>query len=110
MIVYLLWDLGSNAVAHDPLARAADGLCPLAVYRSMAFAGRAADRARAMGMRVEIRPDALGGEPVAAELDELEPTGGHPLRRESSPFVGPAVAALYPRGGLQARSEREADG
>jgi hypothetical protein len=66
--------------------------------------------------------------PVAEHLDEIEPAGGHPLKRESqdplvlTPDSPPIAATKWPSAevralyteaqwsGLQARSEREADG
>lgn len=118
--VYTLWDLDTDAAAHDPQGCYGDGLCPLAVYASPEMARHALERATAQRKRVELRTMILSDPPARAELptidlDELEPAGGHSLRRESSPFASAEVLAMYPPvetriHQLQARSEREADG
>jgi len=74
MTVWILWDTSNNTIAYDPLARLADGLCPLAVYSSEAFAGRAADACSKRDVRVEIRQTELRQTPPVADgLDEIEP-------------------------------------
>jgi len=97
--VIVLWDLNTDAAAHDPQGCYGDGLCPLAVYTSPDLARHALECATAQRKRVELRTMVLAEPPARAELptielDELEPAGGHSLRRESAGWISPEVALV----------------